>query len=225
MGETPKQRNFIVQAWLVILLALLYGGGLAIVQTALSGRIAENKRNETYSVIPKLVPGADTSKTTEVLIRGEDGKDVLLYRAMGADEIPVGWVVPAGGQGFADRIEILIGLDAAASSITGLYVLGQKETPGLGDYITGEDFRNRFQNRPTERPLVIVKSDPAGDNEILALTGATISSESVSGIVNAALDNLKASLRRWVPEDGRKDEGETPESRSADPPGNETRGD
>ncbi len=225
MGEAPRQRHFIAQAWLVILLALLYGGGLAIVQTALSGRIAENRRNETYTVIPTLAPGADKSKTTEVLIRGKDGKDVLLYRAMGADEIPVGWVVPAGGQGFADRIEILIGLDAAASSITGLYVLDQKETPGLGDYITGEAFRNRFRHRPTERPLVVVKSDPTGDNEIQALTGATISSESVSGIVNAALDNLKAPLRRWVPEDGRQDEGEAPESRSTEAPGNEERGD
>ena len=209
----------------MILLALLYGGGLAIVQTALSGRIAENKRNETYSVIPMLVPGADRSKTTEVLVRGQHGREVWVYRAIGADDSAVGWVIPAGGQGFADRIEVLIGIDVEASSITGLYVLDQKETPGLGDYITSEGFLQRFRDRPTERPLVVVKSDPAADNEIEALTGATISSESVSGIVNAALDDLKDPLRGWMPEGEDRNGGKPPEAGPDRSRANERKGD
>jgi len=180
----------------VIVLALLYGGGLAVVQTALSSKIAENKRNETYRVIPVLVDGADQTQTVELIVSGESGKSVLVYRAAGSDGKHVGWVVPAGGQGFADRIEVLIGLDAGVSTITGLYVLAQKETPGLGDYITGEEFRNRFRNKPVDESLVVVKSDAGAPNEIRALTGATISSESVSGIVNAALSNLRTALRR-----------------------------
>ena len=196
MGDRERQGNFIAQAWLVILLALLYGGGLAVVQTALSSKIAENIRNETYRVIPVLVAGADQAMTIEQVVRGENDKKALVYRAMGPEGEHVGWVVPAGGQGFADRIEVLIGLDATASTITGLYVLEQKETPGLGDYITGEEFRGRFRDRRTDEPLVVVKSDAGVPNEILALTGATISSESVSGIVNAALSNLRETLRK-----------------------------
>jgi electron transport complex protein RnfG len=199
MGETPKPKNFIAQAWLVILLAFLYGGALAVVQTALSGRIVENKRAETYRVIPALVPGSDATRTVEEHVQGKDGKDAVVYRAMDADGAERGWVVPAGGQGFADRIEILIGLDAEVSTITGLYVLDQKETPGLGDYITGEDFRNRFRNQPADAPLTVVKSEPQAAGEILALTGATISSESVSGIVNRALANLRSVLLQKTP--------------------------
>ncbi len=105
--------------------------------------------------------------------------------------------MPAGGQGFADRIELLIGLDRAAATITGMYVLDQKETPGLGDSITGESFRERFRDRPADAALVAVKAEPAAASEIRALTGATISSQSVCDIVNTALDNLRGPIREW----------------------------
>jgi electron transport complex protein RnfG len=106
--------------------------------------------------------------------------------------------VPASGQGFADRIELLVGLNTDLSTITGLYVLNQKETPGLGNLITSDElFLNQFAGKSTEEPLVAVKTDPvAGSNQIRALTGATISSESVADIVNDAMDNLKGPIRR-----------------------------
>ena len=41
---------------------------------------------------------------------------------------------------------------------------------------------------------MIVKGEPKAENEVKALTGATISSESVAGIVNAALANLREPI-------------------------------
>lgn len=196
MHSATRQTSYIGQAWLVILLSFLYSVGLAGVQATLSGRIAENKRNETYKVIPLLVPGAEKERTVEVLVQGSDGKQVRVYRAATTNGEHCGWVIPAGGQGFADRIEILIGLDVPLTRITGLYVLDQKETPGLGDYITGEAFRNGFRGKPTDQPLVAVKREPEAENEIRAITGATISSESVAGIVNRALAALRDAIRQ-----------------------------
>ena len=195
MGEAPKKGGYIRDAWLVIALALVFGGALAGVQTALSGKIAENKQQETYSVIPDLVEGADAGATVELVVKGKDGKDARVYKVMGTDGTHRGWVVPARGQGFADRVEILVGLDASGGTITGLYVLDQKETPGLGDYITSEGFRDRFRGRPADAALVVVKGEPKAENEVKALTGATISSESVAGIVNEALANLREPIR------------------------------
>jgi electron transport complex protein RnfG len=74
-------------------------------------------------------------------------------------------------------------------------VLDQKETPGLGDNITTAGFRDRFRNAPTGQPLAVVKADPSRDNEIRALSGATISSESVAAIVNNALANCRGPLQ------------------------------
>jgi len=196
MSAAQTRGGYIGQAWLVILLALAYGGALAGVQTAVSGKIAANKRAETFDVIPDLVAGADKAKTAEFVVEGTDGKQARVYRVFDADGDHVGWVLPGEGQGFADRIALLIGLDARLDTITGLYVLEQKETPGLGNYITSEDFRARFAGKPTDQPVAIVKSEPQADNEIRALTGATVSSESVAAIVNGTIANLKEPVRQ-----------------------------
>jgi electron transport complex protein RnfG len=194
MNAEAKRESYIGQAWLVIALAALYGGALAGVETSLAPRIAQNRKSETYNVIPELVPGADKANTAEVLVEPSSGRETRVYRAIASDGTHCGWVVPAEGQGFNDRIELLIGLDPELSTITGLYVLDQKETPGLGDYITGEGFQSQFADKPTGAPLVVVKSDPQADNEIRAISGATISSESVSAIVNSAIAELKEPI-------------------------------
>ena len=195
MNAEPKRQSSVGQAWLVITLAALYGGALAGVETSLAPRIAQNKKSETYDVIPDLVRDADKANTVEMLIEPKSGPKTLVYKAMAADGTHQGWVIPAGGQGFNDRIELLIGLDPELSTITGLYVLDQKETPALGDYISDESFQSRFRDKPTDKPLVVVKSEPQADNEIRAISGATISSESVSTIVNSAIAELKEPIR------------------------------
>jgi Na+-translocating ferredoxin:NAD+ oxidoreductase subunit G len=196
MSDDSPQRGYLRQAWLVILLALFYGGALAGVQVGLGPRIAENKRQETYRVIPELVPGADQTKTVEHVVVGEDGKEQRVYQAISSAGVPVGWVIPASGQGFADRIDVLVGTDARLETITGIYVLDQKETPALGNLIVEPDFRQQFAEKRTDLPLVVVKGDPSpGSNQIRALSGATISSESVATIVNDSTANLKGPIR------------------------------
>lgn len=193
---------YIRQAWLVILLALLYGGALAGVQSTLGPLIEENRRKETYDTIPELVPGANKQNTRQVTVTAPDGKQQTLYQANAADGTQKGWVLPAGGLGFAGRIDLLIGLDPNLSTITGLGVLEQKETPGLGDKIQQPSFRRHFRGQPTDRTLRVVKpsetADPETriDGQIVAVTGATISSEGVARIVNRAIDKWREPIRR-----------------------------
>lgn len=194
MSETPEKGGYITQAWLVILLGLVYGAALAGVHTSLSGRIAENIRNATYSVIPLLVEGADKEHVEEIMVTGQDGKEIRVYKANDANGFHRGWVVPATGLGFADRIDILVGTDANVTTITGMYVLGQKETPGLGNKIVEDEFRGRFKGKPAATALTVVKSTPQADNQVLAVTGATVSSESVVSILNAALANVRQAV-------------------------------
>ncbi len=194
MSNQERQQGYLRQAWLVIVLAFAYGGALAGVHTALAPRIEQNKRQETYDVIPDLVPGADKERTKELLIEATDGKLRRVYKTYDGDGNHNGWVLSAAGTGFADRIEVLVGVDAQLSALTGLYVLDQKETPGLGDYITQVDFRDRFRGKPLTPPLEAVQSDPSSSHEILAVTGATISSWSVCTIVNKAIAQLREPI-------------------------------
>ena len=193
-GGPPVKRGYLRQAWLVLILAFAYGGALAGVQSQLAPRIADNKLQETLDVIPLLVDGADPQRTELREITGTDGNVTRVYRTFDGSGHPNGWVLPAAGQGFADKIELLVGLDAPLATITGMYVLDQKETPGLGDYIRDRNFQERFRNRPSNVPLAAVKSDPVADHEILALTGATVSSWSVCEIVNQAITRLREPI-------------------------------
>ena len=175
--------TYLTEAWLVLGLALVFGAALAGVQTGLHPKIEANKRAETMRQIPSLVPGAKESEPA-----GEAG--LRAWRALGDGGETVGWVVLASGQGFAGPIELLVGVDAALARIPGLYVLSQTETPGLGNRIAAEDWREQFRGMDAETGLKVTKQE-AGPHEIQEITGATISSRSVVHIVNNTLRRFR----------------------------------
>jgi len=196
MNRSATTEGYLRSAWLILVLALAYGAALAGVQTALAPRVQANKRQETYDVIPELVPGAVQENTRQRLVQLDDGRQKQVYQTHDATGTHNGWVVPAAGAGFADRIELLIGTDPQLKTLTGLYVLDQKETPGLGDYIAQPDFRQRFRNRPLDQPLEAVKYDSQSAHEVQAISGATVSSWSVCSIVNDTMERWRESILR-----------------------------
>jgi electron transport complex protein RnfG len=179
------KNNYLVQGWLVITLALCFGAALAGVQISLSERIEENQKNKTLSRVPQVVPGAFQDHTEPIQIDGQ-----TVYKAFDVDHHHVGWVVRASGQGYADVIDLLVGLDPEAQQITGISVLSQKETPGLGDAITTPEFQQRFAGLPTSADVAVDKDG----GQIQAITSATVSSRSVCQIVNQAVDQWKDKL-------------------------------
>ncbi len=194
------KNNYIVQAWLVLILAILYGGALAGIQLKLAPIISENKINETRMKVPELILGSEKADTVLTIepqtIKVEKGQKKISYsvfKAMNKDKT-VGWVVKNSGQGYADRIELLIGLDPEVMTITGLFILDQKETPGLGNKIIDWDWRKQFISKRTDKNLVVVKTGAKAPSDIDAITGATISSRSVCSIINSAVRDIKKPL-------------------------------
>ena len=108
-------------------------------------------------------------------------------------------MVGGTGGGFADKIELLIGFDPKAEKIVSLYVIGQKETPGLGDFITKESWRKQFAGKSTLKPLKVTKSKASDPQEIEAVTGATISSRAVVAIVNDTSAKFREQLQKKQP--------------------------
>ena len=187
------KENTIVQAWLVLVLAVFFGVSLAGIQLALGPVIEDNKINETRHKVPELVSVSPADAASlDIVSRSVNvdkaGKKVTYSvfetRAGGKS---VGWVAKTAGQGYADKIEVLIGFDPGLTTITGLFVLDQKETPGLGNKIVTPEWRNQFIDKSTGTPLKVVKTGAKAADEINAITGATISSRSVTAIINSAV--------------------------------------
>jgi electron transport complex protein RnfG len=199
-----KRENFLQQAWLVLVLSLVFGGMLAGIQLALGPAIEANKVNETLLKVPELVvgeaqaqslaPGTLEIKPLAVEV-DKAGKKVRysVYEAKRDGKL-AGWVAKTSGSGYADKIELLIGFDPQVETITGLFVLDQKETPGLGNKIVTDAWRAQFLHKSTDARLAAVKGKASAPNEIDAVTGATISSKSVTNIINTAVADLKQPL-------------------------------
>ena len=129
--------------------------------------------------------GLHVFSTKEYMSRVRGGQNSTLLRVSSG---PV--------RALVDRIDLLIGLTPDVSTITCMYVLDQKETPGLGANITTESFQKQFQDIPAAEQVVVVKTEPTQPNQIRALAGATISSESVAEIVNNAVADVREPLQR-----------------------------
>lgn len=198
----------IIQAWLVLLLCLCFGSALAAVHVVLSPAIEANKINETREKVPGLVLGekkalalAQTDETLEIdttpIQVEKSGRNIsyTVYKALLKGE-RVGWVIKSSGQGYADKIELLVGVNADADLISGLFILDQKETPGLGNKVAGEGWRNQFIGKPADHRLVVTKAGASKPEEIDAVTGATISSRSVVQIINLALADVQPMLKK-----------------------------
>jgi electron transport complex protein RnfG len=71
-------------------------------------------------------------------------------------------------------------------------VLESRETPGLGDKIIKDDtFLANFRDLAVDPEVVVVKAGRSRDNEVDAISGATISSKAVVRIINE-------SNARWI---------------------------
>lgn len=208
---SPEQGRFknsyLAQSWLVLLLAVLFGISLAGIQRTLGPVIESNKINETLEKVPDVILGQKGATTfvdsggsllikpcvIEIVTYGREKKHTVL-EARYSDGRLAGWVTKASGRGYADNIELLLGFEPDAKHITGLFILEQKETPGLGNKIIEKKWRDQFVKKSTDIRLKVVKGGTVSPEYIDAITGATISSKSVTDIVNRSVVELKAQL-------------------------------
>jgi len=202
------KNNYIIQAWLVVFLSLCFGSALAGVQLVLSPKIEANKINETLTKVPELILGKEgvkrlakeglSLKINPRRIQIKKNNRIISYKVFQAIEKGKvsGWVIKSSGRGYADKIELLIGLNPSLNKISGLFIIEQKETPGLGNKIANLDFRKQFISKNTNTAIIASKTGATSPNEIDAITGATISSRSVCSIVNTAVKDLRSSLKK-----------------------------
>lgn len=193
-------KHFIEQSWLLMVSAFIFGLLIAVTYTALEPRIAQNKIDRLNRLMSVLISDAKSfvpALDEPVLIdlgRGRTTKSNI-YRALDKDGGCLGFCFNAEGPGFADKIELVIAVDAAFKTIEGYSVLSSNETPGFGDRIGKAYYRNQFRGIPAQQ-LDLSRSGNADkiDDEIIAITGATISSEAVVKIFNTYIGQIKTAL-------------------------------
>lgn len=175
---------------------LISGGFLAGVAKLTKERIALNIQAEIEEAIEEVVDDAEVST---VLYEEED---LVIYRELKEDGDLAGFAIQATGVGFQDKITLMFGLDETLTKITGLTIIDQKETPGLGAKITEWDsFLQFWEERDATGMLSLRKPPVRTPKELLAteinsITAATISSRKVLDIVNLSLDKVRELITK-----------------------------
>lgn len=164
---------------------------LAIVNKITMPIITENNNTREASAQKEVLPEAakftaleipeveDNSITIEKMSAGlfeENGSKIAGYV-----------VIAVSNAGYGGDIKVMVGIDSSLK-VTKVKILESSETAGLGANASKPEFSDQFVG--AEGKLMVVKG-VANQNEISAISSATITSNAVTSCVNAALEVAK----------------------------------
>ncbi|MHC4665671.1 MAG: FMN-binding protein [Planctomycetota bacterium] len=195
-----KVRHFFQQSWLLIIASFCFGLLIAVTNAAWSGRILQNEIDKRNDLMIALITGA---KSFDVAVEAAEipakkGKVIKtdIYQALDSNGRTVGLAFIAVGSGFADKIKLVIAVDAKCEKFFGFKVLASNETPGFGDKIKEAYLGSQFEGAPAGKlELVKTGDEKKIDSEIVAISGATVSSEAVVQTFNTYIGKVKEQLQ------------------------------
>jgi len=186
---TTTQKMIVV----LTVISMLSGGLLSTWDGITKPKIEAHRLAELKIAITEVLPphqGYDEINADGIILYvGKDSSDQL-----------VGIACEAVGSGFQGKVSIMVGLTMDFTEITGIKILEQIETPGLGTKIVVDPsnrqdpywFPNQFKQLKTEPEIGMVKNvKPSNPNDIQAITGATISSQAVVKILNNYIKKVR----------------------------------
>ena len=149
----------------------------------------------TAEKIKKLEAEAETTAVEKVIKAEEYNKLKIKYNDVEYtyfrgqnDSQTVGYAFTLSSNGYGGAVKCVVGVDKGGK-ITAIEITDvSNETPGLGQNAGRTSFTDQFKGKSAE--LSVVKSG-AKENEVQAVTGATITSKAVTNSANLALELYK----------------------------------
>lgn len=160
-------------------------------QTELRKKILYVFDIETESQDPEEVEKVFNEKIEEEKIDGE-----TIYIMKSQDEV-LGYAFPVRGAGLWGSILGYVGVSSDYSEIIGIDFISHSETPGLGGRIEEEFYKEQFRGLDLTNgengEYIVYKPSPRGNVD--AISGATLTSKSVSNFLNEDIENFIKARR------------------------------
>ena len=151
----------------------------------------------------------------KVIVADSFSEEEQYYDAYDEEENMIGRVLKVEAPGYSSIIIALAGIDLE-NKITGIDVVSQQETPGLGANIEKENFLKQFIGKGEDE--LKLKKD---GGEIDAITGATISSRAITDGVRVLMEECACDGITGASPEGNHTE-EVDSVTEASPEGNHT---
>lgn len=198
-------KSLLKDALALTLITLVAGCLLGFVQMITEKPIAEQKEKTKQEAYQKVFPdakmfleveGVNPLEDAQEALKqdGLDGKNQILEILAATNQEPtastnpeiIGYVMTiTNNEGYSGEITFTMGI-TIEGEVTGIEFTSISETAGLGMKAQEDTFKNQFQNKKVDA-FAYTKSGANAENEIDALSGATITTNAVTNGVNAGI--------------------------------------
>lgn len=180
-----KNWNDILKPVVVLLaICIVIPLALAVTDSVTRDKIAELEIKNSMAAMQSLIK-ADEYVETEV-----EGKDSFVYHKAVKDGNSIGYIFSTKAKGYGGEVSVMTAIDTNGVVLSVAILDVSNETPGLGQNAAKESFYSQFTGK--KEGIILLKNGAnAANNEIDAVTGATITSRAVTNAVNEALEQFK----------------------------------
>lgn len=197
--------GFMKDALVLCAITLVAGAALGGVYTATEAPIAAANLAAKEAAYRSVLPEAasfDAEGMEEALAAGNAEVAGLGFGNVTLDEAvtaadasgaTIGYVITSTSKdGYGGAITVSVGI-SADGTVNGIEFLTLAETAGLGMNASKPEWKGQYAGKNVDA-FAVTKSGAPADNEINAISGATITSNAVTGAVNAAVHFAKNCL-------------------------------
>ncbi len=200
MNNSDKKKSSIIKdAAILFAITLIAGFALGFVHEITLPAIEAQQLKTKTEAYQKVYPeAADFTKDEALTLQVAESREVLSangYEKATIDDavvaldnagIKIGYVITVTTQeGYKGGITVSVGygLDGV---VKGMEVITINETAGLGAKVAEDGFKSQFVNKKTDQ-FEYTKSGAIAENQIDAISGATITTNAVVNEVNAGI--------------------------------------
>ncbi len=185
---------------ILFLICVIVTAALAGTNFITKDRITKLNIQAEKDAMAEVIP-ASLYENGSVKVNGQPRDYVI---AKNGEEI-LGYIVTTVTQGYGGEVKVMTGVDPSGDIINVRILAADDETPGLGAKVKNKDFYNQYIGKSSG--VGVVKNFPA-ENDIIAVTGATISSTAVNTAVNEAVAIANNVSRQNIVADTTEQEAE-----------------
>lgn len=184
-------KNTISLMLITLIAGLLLGAVYEITKEPIA-KESQRAKEEAYRAVFAQADSFEAVELDETQVQKElDGKGFLVtineaMRVLDSSGQVAGYVLTVTDhEGYGGDIQFAMGVQKDGT-LNGISFLSISETAGLGMKAKEDAFRKQFEGKKAES-IVYTKNGASADNEIDALSGATITTSAVTNGVNAGL--------------------------------------
>lgn len=181
LHKIQKIKTTVLPAFVLFCVCFFTTAGLAVTNYFTAPVIEKNNNETAFKIYHEFFPEASDFQAQVFNFEGNT-YDLVAASQNGR---AIGYIYKIANNGYGGPVVCLIAVDQN-KQLRGVDVLEMSETPNLGD--KAKDKRWLAQYLGKSGALKVVKTKVASDDEIVAITGATITSNCVTKSVNMALN-------------------------------------